>query len=378
MRKQLLIVGMTTFKRIVGNKKVIETILVLGLLLLLPLTLVNAATAPSLGAAASFAVLAGTTVTNTGPSVITGDVGVSPGTAVTGFPPGIVVPPGAIHSADTQAGNAQTDLTIAYNALVGEATDFGVFGPTDLGGLTLVPGVYTYSSTVSLTGVLTLNGGANDVWVFQIGSTLTTISGSQVVLINGAKASNVFWQVGSSATIGTGSTFMGNILALTSISVTTGATVYGRVLARNGAVTLDTNIIGIEGISLAPLSDTNTVGDSHTVTATVSVAGSGNPVVNTPVTFTVVLGPNALLSGSALTDGNGHASFTYTSGSQGTDTIEASFVNIQGTTVTSNQVTKTWTLFVLPESALGALTALGVGFAAFGVVKMKRARNEKR
>ncbi|WP_372515835.1 ice-binding family protein [Streptantibioticus silvisoli] len=194
-----------------------------------------------LGTTSSFAVLAGQSVTNTGPSVITGNVGVSPGTSVTGFPPGTVN--GVIHSADAVALQAQTDLTAAYNNAAGQAPDANIAG--DLGGLTLTPGVYHGSSSIGLTGTLTLDaeGDPNAVFIFQIGSTLTTASASRVVLINGAQPCNVFWQVGSSATLGTNSTFVGNILALTSISATTGATVDGRTLARNGSVTLDTNTI---------------------------------------------------------------------------------------------------------------------------------------
>lgn len=216
---------------------------------LVAVSLVAVASAPAnatatpvpLGTADSFAVLAGTTVTNTGPSVITGDLGVSPGTAITGFPPGLVN--GVQHSADAVALQAKSDLVAAYNDAAGQATNGAL--PPDAGGLTLVPGVYTASSTLGLTGTLTLDaqGDPNAVWVFQVGSGLTTASASQVLLVNGASPCNVYWQVGSSATIGTNSTFVGTILALTSISVTTGSSIDGRALARNGAVTLDTNRI---------------------------------------------------------------------------------------------------------------------------------------
>jgi Ice-binding-like len=208
-------------------------------------------TIPILQTAASFAVLAGSAVTNTGSSVITaGDVGVSPLTAITGFPPGMVTgAPGTIHSADGVAQQAQTDLTTAYNTLAGEAVTKVLTG-TDLGGLTLIPGVYFFAGPAQLTGKLTLNaqGNANAFWVFQIGSTLTTASASSVVIINqAAKADNgLFWQVGSSAMLGTTTDFEGNIVALTSITLGTGATDdCGRLLARNGAVTLDDNTISI-------------------------------------------------------------------------------------------------------------------------------------
>ncbi|MEV4007088.1 ice-binding family protein, partial [Actinomadura sp. NPDC049753] len=202
----------------------------------------RAAQAPvDLGTASSFAVLAGTTVTNTGPSVINGDLGVSPGTAITGFPPGTVN--GVQHSADAVALQAQTDLTAAYNDAAGRTPPISVSG--DLGGQTLVPGVYQSTSSLGLTGTVTLDGqnDPNAVFIFQISSTLITASGSVVALVNGAQPCNVFWQVGSSATLGTNSTFVGNILALQSISVNTGTIIDGRALARNGAVTLDSNTI---------------------------------------------------------------------------------------------------------------------------------------
>ncbi|WP_221640009.1 ice-binding family protein [Actinoallomurus bryophytorum] len=195
----------------------------------------------NLGTAAAFAVLAGTTVTNTGPTVVTGDLGVSPGSAVTGFPPGVVI--GTIHAADATAAQAQLDLTAAYNDAAGR-TPTGAL-PAAIGGLTFTPGVYNAAAAVGLTGTVTLDaqGDPNAVFIFQVGSALTTASGSVVNLINGARSCNVFWQIGSSATLGTGSSFAGNILALTSITVTTGVTVDGRTLARNGAVTLDTDTI---------------------------------------------------------------------------------------------------------------------------------------
>jgi hypothetical protein len=189
-----------------------------------------------LGTDGSFAVLAGQTVTNTGPSTINGNLGVSPGTAVTGFPPGIVN--GTIHAADAVAGQAQLDLTTAYNDAAGRTPFVSV--PADLTGLTLTPGVYKNASSIGLTGALTLNaqGNPDAVFIFQAGSTLITGSGSTVNLINGAQPCNVFWQVGSSATLGTTTNFVGSILALSSISMDNGVTLDGRALARNGSVTL--------------------------------------------------------------------------------------------------------------------------------------------
>jgi hypothetical protein len=203
----------------------------------------------NLGTAQSFAVLGGSTATNTGPTVITGNLGVSPGSSVTGFPPGVVIR-GTIHAADAVAAQAQADLTTAYNAAAGLPCGVDLTGQ-DLGTVgTLTPGVYCFTSTAALTGTLTLNfqGNANALFVFKIGSTLTTASASSVVLTNTGGTTcptNLFWQVGSSATLGTGSSFAGNILALTSITMTTGAGLTGRALARNGAVTLDTNTVNI-------------------------------------------------------------------------------------------------------------------------------------
>jgi len=197
-----------------------------------------------LGAAEGFAILGGSTVTNTGPSAIVGSLGVSPGTAVTGFPPGLVTG-GITHRGDAVALQAQRDLTTAYNLLAGEPSRADLTG-RDLGGMTLTPGVYHFSSSAQLTGTLTLNalGDPNARFDFQIGSTFTTASTASVRLINGADACNVFWQVGSSATLGTGTSFEGNILALTSITLNTRADILsGRALARNGAVTLD-SILG--------------------------------------------------------------------------------------------------------------------------------------
>jgi Ice-binding-like/VPDSG-CTERM motif len=204
-----------------------------------------------LGTANNFAVLAGSTITSTGASVINGgNVGLSPGTAITGFPPATITPPFTTFVADAVALQAQSDLTAAYNTAAGLAPNQIVTGQ-DLGGLTLTPGVYFFASSAQLTGVLTLNneGNPDAVFVFQIGSTLTTASDSSVVTINDGSIPgltpgiSVFWQIGSSATLGTGTDFEGNILANTSITANTGATIDGRLLAENGAVTLDDNTI---------------------------------------------------------------------------------------------------------------------------------------
>jgi hypothetical protein len=212
------------------------------LLLTLAATSAHAAQpAVGLGTTASFAVLSGATVTNTGPSVINGDLGVSPGSAITGFPPGIVN--GTMHATDAVASQAKSDLVTAYNDAAGRTP--AALIPEDLGGLFLSAGAYQRAASLQLTGDVTLDGeGSPDaVFVIKVGSALTTASGSRVVLTGGAQACNVFWQIGSSATLGTDTTFRGNIFALESITANTRATLHGRALARNGAVTLDTNTV---------------------------------------------------------------------------------------------------------------------------------------
>ena len=221
----------------------------------------QAAAAPGLGAAQSFAVLAAAGVTNTGPTKVTGDLGTHPTAAVTGFfgttaneGPGTVT--GQIHQADATALSARNALTAAYNNAAGQPTDFAV--GTELGGKTLAPGVYA-SGTFGITagaGPLTLNGNANDIWVFKAGSTLITSASSSVVLAGGAQACNVFWQIGSSATLGASSTLQGTVMAHTTITVGNSATVVGRLLAGavadSGAVTLDNDTIAVSACALPP------------------------------------------------------------------------------------------------------------------------------
>jgi hypothetical protein len=198
-----------------------------------------------LGTAKSFVVLAGSTVTNTGPSVLNGDLGVYPGAALVGFGPPAVVN-GARHAADAQAGKAKEDLGAAYDAAAGQpVSPANDLTGTDLGNRSLNPGAYRYTSNAQLTGPLTLNaqGDPNAQFVFQIASSLNTASGSSVLLVNGANPCNVYWQIGTSATLGTTTAFQGNIMALASISLANGATVIGRALARSGAVTLINNVL---------------------------------------------------------------------------------------------------------------------------------------
>ena len=199
-----------------------------------------------LGAAATFGVLGASTVTNIGPSVINGDLGLYAGTSITGFPEGIVN--GTTHDADDDAMWAQADALTAYNVLAGMAPNGSLTGQ-DLGGLTLLPGVYEFDSSAGLTGALTLNfqGLSNQNFVFQIGSTLTTASASSVLITNPGNDDRVYWQVGSSATLGTTTSFYGTIIADASITLDTGATITcGSALALNAAVTLDTNTVWVD------------------------------------------------------------------------------------------------------------------------------------
>jgi hypothetical protein len=196
---------------------------------------------PSLGTANAYGILAGSTVTCVTGGTINAKVGVSPGTTVTGFGPCVITGTTDLGPA-SPAAQAQLDLTTAYNALVAEPCGT-VVTPADLGGRTLAPGVYCAASSLAVTGTVTLDGqgNSNARFVFQMGSTLTTGTTANIALIGGAQAKNVWWQVGSSATLGTGTTFRGNILALTSITLVDNATMLGRALARNGAVSLGTN-----------------------------------------------------------------------------------------------------------------------------------------
>ena len=211
-----------------------------------------AATVVGLGNADNFGVLAGSGITNTGTTAIIGDIGTFPTTSETGF--GSVTLNGTNHAGDATTQGAKTDLITAYGNAAGQTATSTI--SADLGGQTLTPGVYSSGSSIGLTGTLTLDGGGdtNAIFIFQAGSTLTTASASRVVLINGAQSCNVFWQIGSSATLGTNSIFQGNILALISVTLNTGATVTGRVLARDGAVTLDTNTINkaVCGVVIPP------------------------------------------------------------------------------------------------------------------------------
>jgi uncharacterized repeat protein (TIGR01451 family) len=296
---------------------------------------VAAQTPVTLGTADSYAVLAGSTITNTGSSVVTGDLGLSPGTAVTGSP----TVSGTIRTAGAAA-TAKDALVTAYDDAAGRGPVTTV--ATELGGQTLVPGVYNSAAgTFGITGILTLNGGANAVFIFKAASTLITAAGapgtpaSQVVLIGGAQPCNVFWQVGSSATLGTYSVFQGSIMALESITATTGATVNGRLLARNGAVTLDTNTITRSACAGSPpppppvtLACPANAGQVLVAYSSAAVAGGGTP----PYTFSVASG--ALPAGLSLNTTTG--AITGTPTTAGPFSFTASVTDSLGATATSS------------------------------------------
>ena len=288
-----------------------------------------AATAPSLGDASTFAVLGPSTVSNTGSSVVDGDLGLSPGTAIIGFPPGSVVPPGAIYAADAVALSAKNAATDAYTSL-DQACDSDLTGQ-DLGGLTLTPGVYCFTSSAQLTGTLTLNaeGNAGAVWIFKIGSTLTTASGSSVVFINGGTNCNVFWRVGSSATLGTNTAFEGTIIANESITMNTSATLNGRALALTAAVTLDTNTITVpicRSYSYLGLLKTVSGGTAAAVDFTLTATGdaSTGPMI---VTGTTPVGPANVPVG------------IYTLTETGPDGYTSTGFSCDGGTLVGNQLT---------------------------------------
>jgi type VI secretion system secreted protein VgrG len=203
----------------------------------------------TMGAAAGFAVLGASTATCTNASDLTGDIGVSPGTAITGFNPDCTIT-GTIHAGDGAAAQAHSDLAIAYNDLTAVACEHNLTG-IDLGGKTLAPGVYCFDTSVGLTGDLTLDGGGDSsaTWIFQIGSTITTASNSSVIMAGSGVPCNVFWQIGSSGTIGVGTAFQGNLLAAASITLVSGSSLVGRALALNGAVTMDHNNVSLGNCS---------------------------------------------------------------------------------------------------------------------------------
>ncbi len=260
-----------------GGKMFRVGFLLLGLLstMLFASSALGATATVGLGSAASFSVLGGSTVTNTGPTTMFGDLGLSPGSSVTGAPHVL----GQTHVDDAVAIGAKNALTTAYNDAASRPSN-GSAG-SELAGQTFLPGVRTASSSLLLSsGSVTLNaqGDPNAVFIFQIGSTLITESNTTVLLVNGAQACNVFWQVGSSATLGTGTRFVGTIMALASITANTGATIHGRLLAREGAVTMDTNTITT---SNCPSSASGSGGGTETTTGAV-VPPTGSKTTTPP------------------------------------------------------------------------------------------------
>ena len=279
-----------------------------------------------LGTAGSFAVLAGQGVTNTGPTTVTGDLGTWPNPSVTGA--GLTVN-GTIHQADAVAAQAQADTTIAYNSAAGRTPVTTV--ATELGNQTLKAGVYSSATgTFEITGTLTLDaeGDPNAVFIFQMESSLITASSSNVNIINAGTSCNVFWQVGSSATLGTFSTFRGTILALASITVTTGVTIDGRALARNGAVTLDTDTItratctppATTVTTVASSANPSIAGQPVTFTSTVTAAGGGTP------TGSVTFFDDGVPLATAPLGSDGVATFTAPSLSAGSHPITATYL----------------------------------------------------
>jgi hypothetical protein len=255
-------------------------------------------TGVGLGKATPFAVLGASEVTNTGASVISGDLGVSPTTSVTGTPE---VVDGSIYGATAVAATAQAALGTAYtDAAKRTPTTLADFSTTALGGKSLVPGIYNATSTMQLTGTLTLNGNGdpNSVFVFQAGSSLITASDSTVMLIGGAQACNVFWQVGSSATLGSTSSFVGSILALTSVTLTTNVTVTGRVLARHAAVTLIDDTVTRPSTCVTATSTTPAAPTISTVAPPSGPTSGGTTVVITGTGFAGVTGATGVKFGT--------------------------------------------------------------------------------
>ncbi|WP_030162058.1 ice-binding family protein [Glycomyces sp. NRRL B-16210] len=309
-----------------------------------------------LGTAADFSVLAGSTVTNTGDTFLEQNLGVHPGSTAPGFPPGEVG--GAIHLADAVAEQAKLDLTTAYNDAAGR-TPF-VSLPAELGGSTLTPGIYRIAAA-QLTGQLTLDLQENPeaVFIFQIDSTLITASNSSVIFINGSSPCNVYWQVGSSATLGTGSDFIGNIMASTAITMNTGATLEGRALAQTAAVTLDDNTITepecAPDVPPSPTTDAPT--DGPTTDGPPTDGPTGGPTTN---------GPGGPTSGGPSNGGPGDGNGSDGNGSDGNGS-DSGFKPGAGLAATGGGA---WPVIVTAGLALAAVGGL------FVLLAWRRARLE--
>jgi hypothetical protein len=306
---------------------------------LIPIGIAQAAPV-NLATAQPFVVLSGAGVTNTGPSVLNGDLGVSPGTSLTGFGAPAVVN-GAIHANDGVAAQAQADLTTAYNVAAGQAISPGnELTGQNLGGLTLTPGAYGFSSSAELTGQLTLDaqGDPNAQFVFVIGTTLITESASSVILTNGASPCNVYWKVGSSATFGSGTAFEGNVLALETISMTSGVTFLGRALARNGEVTLDNDVLTAPKCSTGSTPGSGAGGGTGTggTGGTTTTPVGGTPATTTPGKKT----KGTTGTGKKPTGSTGGGSATLVHGPQGGATVKVGIKGkrIKNVTITVNGV----------------------------------------
>lgn len=366
---------------------------VVGLSTLLPAVTAGAADSAVLGTSSSFAVLASSAVTNTGPSVISGELGVSPELAVSGFPPGTVVG-GTIHQGDAVAGQAQASAGTASVALAGRPCDEILTG-RDLGGLTLTPGVYCFSSSAQLTGELTLDalGDPDAEFVFQIGSTLTTASASRVTAINSADPCEVYFQVGSSATLGTATAFLGTIVAGASITATTGASVEGRLLALGGAVTLDTNRITRPVCAQATTTTTTTAAPTTTsttapggTTSTTTPGGTTTTTTAGGTTTTTAAAPTTTTTAAPTTTtapGGGAATTTSTRPAPGSGTGTNLTTTTGASTSTGSQRTTTTappsiTTQLARTGLGGALPVVGGALVAFGLVVLWASRDRSR
>jgi hypothetical protein len=309
-------------------------------------------TSVGLGTAAPYSALAGSTVTNTGTSVLNGNVGVSPGSAVTGFPPGITG--GVINAANAAAAGAQSDLTIAYNDAAGRTPTGTSLGSSLVGG-SYQPGVYNAASSLGVSGAVTLDGqgNPNSVFIFQVGAALTTATSTSIVLIGNAQACNVFWQVGTSATLGTSNAFVGTVMALTSVTANTGTTIQGRALARNGAVTLDTNTFTSANCASTPTTTTVTTTPATTgtdTTLTASVTAGGGAVA--PTSGTVTFLSNGVPVGTAPVGAGGVATLVVPAGTApSTSTITATYSGL----VSYGPSTSTATDLVVTEAVVPAV-----------------------